>query len=457
MSNDTLPSELNLERLRQFIAASGCEYATIGFADFQGTIRGKYVSREKLLGALNSFAIPLITLALDPTDAILDSATIGRMGLGFPDLPVRLLPETARLVPWEKPGRNLLVLAEYCGSAEAFCPRAAYRRVFERARALGFLPDHGFELEFTLFDETSQSALAKDYRNLNLATHSRTYYSLVRQGTQAEFYNELMDACAKLRIQLESLHEEMGGGFMEAALRHTVGIDAADQAALFRTFAKTLAQRRGQLMTFMARWSEQADGQSGHVHMSLRKPDGSSAFYEQGGEPGRTMLHFIGGLQRLLPDFLLLCAPNINSFKRFVPGIFAPIAAYWGIENRTCAIRAIPGSPMASRIECRVPGADTNPYLAAAAILAAGIYGIEHEIDPTAPCIDNAYERPVPAELAFPGSFVEGIRRLSSSAVAREFFGDTFIDAYVETRASQQRQFNAMVTDQELRRFFELV
>ncbi|MFC7050001.1 glutamine synthetase family protein [Emcibacter nanhaiensis] len=454
-----LPKNPTDEQLCAFIKDSDLEYATVGFVDFQGAVRAKYVSRKKLESALEEMAFPLISLVLDPTDAILFAPNLADPDSGFSDRPARLVSQTACLLPWEREGRNLFILAEFTGEGELYCPRGLYRRVYDKSVSLGFQPCHSLEYEFTLFNETSQSAFDKGYRDLQVATPHKSYYSLVRQGTQSEFYNQLMDMAALTGISLESLHEEMGPGFMEAALQYGAGVDVADSAVLFRTFAKIIAQRNDMLMSFMARWSNDADGQSGHVHMSLADLEGQPLFHDDGDadKMSQTMKYFIGGLQAAMGDFLLMFAPNINSFKRLVPGIFAPISAEWGIENRTCAIRAIPGKPKSSRIECRTPGADSNPYLSLAGVLAAGLYGIENRIEPSQPTKGNAYEAEVPEALRLPGSFAEAIERFRGSSVARSYFGDMFVDAYADTRAEQLHQFAAMVTDRELERFFELV
>ncbi len=449
----------SMDDLKSFIAESDLEYATLGFVDLQGTVRGKYVSRSKLESALDGMQFPLISLALDPTDAILTAPGIADPESGYSDRPVRVLPESARFIPWERPGRNLFLLCEFIDEFAAYCPRNVYHRIAERAATLGYTAAHAVEFEFTLFNETAKTAYAKNYKNMELATPHKTYYSLVRQGVQAEFYNDLMDACKTLRIPLESLHEEMGDGFMEAAIQYGYGVSAVDNAALFRTFAKIIAQRRGQLATFMARWSNDADGQSGHIHISLKDKQGKPVFYDANAAHtiSDTMRYFIGGMQRLMGEFLLLCAPNINSFKRLVPGIFAPISAQWGIENRTCAIRAIPSSPKSTRIECRTPGADANPYLSTSAILAAGLYGIENKLEPSEPSSGNVYDSVVPEALQFPETFGAAIDRFYKSDIARAYFGDAFVNAYALSRKSQFDQFNAMVTDRELTRFFELV
>ena len=207
----------------------------------------------------------------------------------------------------------------------------------------------------------------------------------------------------------------------------------------------------------MARWTNQADGQSGHIHISLLDKDGEPVFYDKAGErnTSTTMRHFLGGMQKLMPELLLLLAPNINSFKRYVPGIFSPIAATWGWENRTCALRVIPGSPSSQRIECRTPGADANPYLSLACLLGAGLHGVEHAIEPSQPSFGNVYEQEIAKEHHFPGSYREGIDRFAESRVARELFGERFVEVFAASRDSQEREFRTFVTDAELVRFFE--
>jgi glutamine synthetase len=454
-----LPLKPTMAQLKQYIADSELEFATISFVDYQGTVRGKYVSRSKLESALENMTFPVVSLALDPTDAILFAPVIADASSGFPDRPVKLLPETARLIPWAPERRNLLIMSEFTGDFADYCPRNVFNRVVSHAETMGFRPCAATELEFTLFNETARSIVDKGHKNLQPATPHRTYYSLVRQEVQSEIYNRLMDMCLSMRIPVESLHEEMGDGFMEVAVKYGHDASVPDASALFRTFAKVVAQRNGQVASFMARWSNDADGQSGHVHASLQKLDGTPVFYDET-DPNKiseTMRYFIGGMQHLMGDFLLMFAPNINSYKRLVPGIFAPISAAWGIENRTCSIRAIPGSAKSSRIECRTPGADANPYLSLAAVLTAGLHGIEHKIEPTAPFEGNAYEVEIPEALRLPGSFSESIERFKGSAHARRYFGDGFVDAYADTRRAQHDQFAALVTDRELERFFELV
>ena len=185
---------------------------------------------------------------------------------------------------------------------------------------------------------------------------------------------------------------------------------------------------------------------------------GQPVFQDEAAEDGMsaTMRHFLAGMQALIPELLIMLGPNVNSFKRFVPDIFAPIAATWGYDNRTCALRVIRGAAKSQRIECRTPGADANPYLALACLVGAGLYGIKHKLEPQAPMAGNVYQQEVPQDQRFPESFRASIERFRASEAARELFGVRFVETYAATRDFQEREFRAKVTDQELRRFFEL-
>ena len=447
------------EDLRHIVEERDAKNVTIAMTDTNGLLRGKYISRDKLFSVLEGgWGMPPMILALDFDDVIMEAPVIADGSDGYADAFARALPETCREIPWESPQRNLLVLAEYTGEEEEICPRGVYRSIEKMTADMGFQPYHALEYEFTMFEETALSAHAKDYRGLQLATPLKSYEVIQRQAVWSEFYNELLDCFATMDVAVETAHEEMGPGFMEASLSPQTGVRAADNAILFKTYTKALAQRMGRLVTFMARWNNDFDGQSGHVHISLKDLDGKPVFRDDATEDSMsaTMRHFLGGMQALMPELLIMLGPNVNSFKRFVPDIFAPIAATWGYENRTCALRVIRGAAKSQRIECRTPGADANPYLALACLLGAGLYGVKHKLEPEAPMAGNVYEQEVPEGQRFPESFRAGIERFRASQPARELFGDRFVDTYAATRDFQEREFRAKVTDQELRRFFEL-
>jgi glutamine synthetase len=246
---------------------------------------------------------------------------------------------------------------------------------------------------------------------------------------------------------------------LEAAIQYTDALAAADRAVLFKTFSKVWAECQGKMLTFMAKWSNAYPGQSGHLHLSLRDRDGNPVFHRNGrpGDMSDIMRWFVGGQQALLPELLAMVASTVNSYSRLIPGFWAPTDATWGIENRTCALRVIPGKPASQRVEYRVAAADINPYLAIAAALGSGLWGIEHRIEPDEPITGNAYERKHPPGRAFPRTLSEAADRLVASQAARNLFGDVFVDHYAMTRQWEEREFRKAITDWELARYFEII
>jgi glutamine synthetase len=346
----------------------------------------------------------------------------------------------------------LLFLGEFEGAAEAICPRRLLRRVIDRASRLGFSAYVAAEFEFFVFDETPHSVREKGYRNLKNLTPGWFGYSVLRSSVESDFHRALLKLCADMDMPLEGLHTETGPGVLEAAT-------AADRAAIFKTFSKTLAQRQGKMLTFMAKWSNAYPGQSGHLHLSLRGKNGTPAFHEKGrpATMSDTMRWFVGGHQALMPELLAMVAPTVNSYSRLVPGFWAPTDATWGVENRTCALRVIPGSPASQRVEYRVAAADINPYLAIAAALGSGLWGVENRIEPDPPIDGNAYAVTHAPARALPRTLFEAADRLSASQAARDLFGDVFVDHYAISRRWEEREFRRAITDWELARYFEII
>ncbi len=428
-------------------------HVKVGVFDLDGILRGKYISREKFLSALeNGFGFCDVVLGWDSNDKLMDNLAFTGWHTGYPDAPARLLPETVRNLPYEDDG--VFFLAEFAGEAEKICPRGLLRRTIDRVRDAGFEPFSAFEYEFFCFDETPESCRDKHYQNLKPLTPGNFGYSVLRNSVQNEFHRELWSVCDEMQLGLEGLHTETGPGVLEAAITVDRSLDAADKAALFKTFAKVVAQRQGKMLTFMARWNPELPGQSGHIHLSLK-----DAFFDPDAPHGisQTMRHFVAGCQKLMPELLVLVASTVNSYTRLVPGYWAPTNATWGVENRTCALRAIPGSSKSQRLEYRVAASDANPYLALAAALASGLYGIQNELEPAVPIVGNAYEQSLPEELKLPETLWEAAQRFRKSAFARDFFGADFVEHFAATREWEEREFRKHVTDWELRRYFEII
>jgi glutamine synthetase len=265
--------------------------------------------------------------------------------------------------------------------------------------------------------------------------------------------------CEQMRMPLEGLHTETGPGVLEAAIAVDATLASADKAALFKTMLKVFAQRRNLMATFMAKWSKDWPGQSGHIHVSLRNKAGKSAFFDPKAphRMSKTMRHFVAGQQKLMPELLAMVAPTVNSYSRLIPGFWAPTSATWGVENRTCALRVIPGSDKSQRVEYRIAAADGNPYLALAVALASGLWGIEHAAELEEPIAGNAYELKPKKAAMLPPTLWDAAQRLKASKPARELFGDAFVDHFAATREWEEREFRKHITDWELARYFEII
>ena len=446
------------EDAKQIINERGIDYIKIGIFDADGIMRGKYMSKEKFFTSLDSgFAFCDVVLGWDSNDQLYDSATYTGWHTAYPDAPVRVIPESCRDIPFEE--NTLLFIGEFEDKAEEICPRGVLRRVLKKAEDMGLTASAACEFEFFMFDETPDTVREKNYKDMQNLTPGFFGYSVLRNSVHAELYHELLGMCQEMDFPIEGLHTETGPGVLEAAIAHDDALAAADKAALFKTFTKIMAQRHGLMATFMAKWSPDWPGQSGHIHISLKGKDGSAVFHDESKPHNMsdTMRHFIGGQQALMPELLSMIACTVNSYTRLIPGFWAPTEATWGIENRTCALRAIPGSPKSQRVEYRISAADINPYIALAASIGSGLYGIENKIEPNDPIEGNAYEGNYPDELKLPQTLIEAAGRLRKSKAATELFGEEFVTHYAQSREWEEREFRKAITDWEMQRYFEII
>ncbi|MDJ0831987.1 MAG: glutamine synthetase [Gammaproteobacteria bacterium] len=448
-----------IDDARRIVELRNLSHVKVGLFDNDGVMRGKYMSREKFFSSLEKgFAFCDVVLGWDVKDQLYDNVSYTGWHTGYPDAPVRILAESCREIPFE--GDMLLFIAEFAEHAQSVCPRATLRRVIERAEAMGFTPHAALEYEYFLFDETPDSIRDKQFKDLKPMTPGWFGYSMLRNSTHAELYHEILNMAEVMDFPLEGIHTETGPGVLETAITVDHAAAAADKAALFKTFIKVLAQRHGLMATFMAKWSNDYPGQSGHIHMSLRYRDNDrSAFYDANKEHQISDIqrHFLAGQQKLMPEFLAMVAPTINSYSRMVPGFWAPTDATWGVENRTTALRVISGGEKSQRIEYRLGSADANPYLTTAAALASGLYGIEQAWEPEPAITGNAYEQAQPEHLALPTSLWSAAQALKASAAARDCFGDTFVEHFAASREWEEREFRKHITDWELERYFEII
>ncbi|HLK39076.1 MAG TPA: glutamine synthetase family protein [Polyangiaceae bacterium] len=446
------------KQLRDAFEAQGIRRVKVGGYDVDGVLRGKYLSLDKFWGAL---AEPIgfcdVIFGWDAADVLYDNATLTGWHTGYPDVLARIDPSTFRVLPWEPDtAAFLLDFLQKDGAPHPACPRGLLRRTVERARSMGFAASMGAEFEFFVFKETPESLHEKGFRNLSPLSPGMFGYSWVREGQNADLCHAILDDMDRFGIPIEGLHTETGPGVYEVAIKYDDVLRAADKAALFKTGMKQTAARLGYSVTFMAKWNETLPGSSGHLHQSLWK-EGKNVFFDDTApnKLSETARFYLAGQVGLMPDMTALVSPTINSYKRYVPGVWAPLNASWGVENRTCAIRAIPGNAKSTRLEYRQTAADINPYVAMASTLAAGLWGVEQRTEPPPPVGADASARRDLAPL--PRTLREATARLAESTTVRALLGDAFVDHFVRTRDWECRQYERAVTGWELVRYFETV
>jgi glutamine synthetase len=333
------------------------------------------------------------------------------------------------------------------------------KRVLARAAKMGFSPMCGMEFEWFNFLETPQSWAAKRGVDPEPITPGMFGYSLLRMNRNREFMNALMDEMLAFGVPIEGLHTETGPGVYEVAIAFGEALEQADRSILFKTGAKEIGARFGIMPSFMAKWNAKYPGCSGHIHQSLKEgKDGkTNLFYDAKSERGMSPLFesYVAGQVACLMEFAPMFWPTINSYKRLVDGFWAPVKPTWGIDNRTASFRVLAGSPKATRLETRCPGADVNPYLAMAAVIAAGLHGVEKGMKLGAP-ITGTNEGSDDVARA-PRTLIETTRIFKQSDIARDWLGDAFVDHFAATRDWEWRQWLDGVTDWELKRYFEII
>ncbi|MCF6195349.1 MAG: glutamine synthetase family protein [Emcibacter sp.] len=430
----------------------------IAVNDIDGILRGKYISRDKFLSLLEGkLGFCDVILGWDSNDILCDNCAYTGWHTAYPDAEIKLIYDSCREAPFED--NVLFFLAEFVGPAAAICPRRTLGRVLDKAKTMGYDVTSAYEFEFFVFDETPDTVREKNYRNLKNLTPGNFGYSVLRSSVHNELYHDMINMCREMDMEIEGLHTETGPGVLEAAIRYGAAMQSADKATLFKTFIKVLAQRWDLMATFMAKWSVDYPGQSGHIHISLQDEKGGGVFYDDTKPDNISdqMRWFIGGQQKLMPELLSMVACTVNSYARLVPGQWAPTDATWGVENRTCALRTIGGGEKSTRVEYRISASDINPYIAGAAAIGSGLWGIENKIEPTAPISGNAYDHAMPAEFTLPATLGAAADRLRTSEAAKELFGDAFVEHYASTRDWEELEARKAVTDWQLQRYFEII
>jgi len=428
-------------------STQGGEFILLGIPDVNGSIRGKALRPAAFEAALRYGTVMTdLLLALDPTDTPISDYTKFGIRSGAGDLVVRPDPSTLHALTWRPGWKVCLATPSWPDGSECeLASREVLRRVLAGLSELGYEAVAAVEYELRLWDADSKPL------------SSGLSYSLGELGGFDGFLRALVPALEALGVELSAVHTEAGPGLLELNLGARPALRAADDAALTKLAVKDIAATMGLRASFLAKSVPGEEGSSGHVHLSCWS-DGANAFRALEGKALPAVLRSaIAGVLEHLPAASLLLNPTINSYKRLVPGWFAPVNASWGVENRSCAVRAIvrKDHPELCRLECRRPGADANPYLAIAAVAASAMDGIKRKLTPPAPIEGDAYSRGELLEL--PGTLESALRAFDSDKVLRQALDERFSDYFATSRAWEVKAFRETVTDWERDRYMRTV
>jgi glutamine synthetase len=454
--NSATPQHVQiLEQIKQ----SDLQQVKIAVTDIDGVLRGKYLSKGSFLSAAsNGLGFCDIVFGWDISDAQNPDTTFTGSHSGFPDVKACVDLDTFRQDPWDN--GTPLFLADFVneqGEPLALCPRQLLKRIIQRAAEMGLCIISAIEYEWFNFNETPQSLQRKNYCFPEPLTPGMFGYSLQRTAGNQSYVTALLEQMRAFGVPLDGLHTETGPGVYEAAIECADPLQAADRAVLFKMGVKSIGRSFGIMPSFIAKWNPELPGCSGHVHQSLWDRTREKNLLASGsGAVNDLSRSYIAGQLQCLPELAPFYAPTVNSYKRLVDGFWAPTNATWGMDNRTVAVRYISSSPTSTRCEMRVPGSDANPYLAMAAALASGLYGVKQGLKLSATPVSGSASSAIDA-VRLPRNLQEATARLAESKVARELFGETFVDHFVKTRQWEWEQFQNAVTNWELQRYFEII
>lgn len=447
---------MDTHQLTEYIQQQSINKIKFAFTDIDGVLRGKIIHKEKFLkGLKEGYGFCDVVFGWDSSDLAYEDALLTGWHTGFPDRQCHIDLSTQRQIPWQE--NILFFLADF--NDHSFCPRSLLKNIIAQATSMGYYAAFAQEFEWFNFKETPASLAEKEFTKLQPLTPGMFGYSILRTSQQSDFYYALYNGLMNIDVPLEGLHTETGPGVYEAAILHDEVLHAADKAVLFKNAVKEIASIHGIMASFMAKWSEKLPGCSGHLHQSLwDKTKTSNLFYDaaDANKMSELFKHYLAGQLYCLPHVVPMYAPTINSYKRLVEGAWAPTNINWGLDNRTTALRVLNTTEHYTRLETRIPGADSNPYLAMAAALASGLYGIKNKLPLTiSPTTGNGYLDDKNGKL--PADLFDATMQMSHSDVAKELFGAEFVAHFTQTRLWEWKQFSKHVTDWELKRYFEII
>jgi glutamine synthetase len=445
---------LTIDALRQAVVDGSIDTVVLAITDMQGRLQGKRLDAKYFLDTTLEHGTEGCNylLAVDIDMNTVDGYAISSWDRGYGDLAMIPDVDTLRAVPWQ-PGTALLLadVQWLDGTDVAESPRQILKRQLARLAERGWSAYVGTELEFIVFEDSYEDAWDKRYSSLTPPNRYNIDYSILGTSRVEPLLRAIRLGMRDAGMQVESAKGECNPGQHEIAFLYDQALTTCDNHVLYKTGAKEIAAQQGSSLTFMAKYNER-EGNSCHIHLSLRTADGTPVFAgdREGGvstEFERCLAGQLAGLRELSYFF----APNINSYKRYQPATFAPTAVAWGHDNRTCALRVV-GHGASLRYENRLPGGDVNPYLAVAAMIAAALYGVERELEPPPPFAGNAYNAGFER---VPTTLHQAAHLLDGSVLAREAFGDAVVDHYVNAARVEIAAFDAAVTDWERVRGFE--
>jgi len=446
--------QLGVQELRDLVGTGEVDTVLVAITDMQGRLQGKRCGARYFVEEVLSHGTEGCNylLAVDVDMNTVDGYAMSSWASGYGDLVMAPDLDTLRLVPWLEGTAMVLCDVQWLdGTPVVASPRQVLRKQLERLAARGMAAYVGTELEFIVFDDTFEAAWDKRYQNLTPGNQYNVDYSLLGTSRVEPLLRAIRNGMTGAGLYVESAKGECNLGQHEIAFRYDEALKTCDNHSIYKTGAKEIAAQQGKSLTFMAKYDER-EGNSCHIHLSFRSTDGDAVLAgdrEHGFS--EVMERFIAGQLACLSEFTYLLAPNINSYKRFVAGSFAPTAVAWGLDNRTCALRVV-GHGESLRVENRLPGGDVNPYLAVAAIIAAGLHGIENELELEPLFEGNAYESD---KEHVPSTLREAAALFAGSRIARDAFGDEMVDHYTNAARVELDAYDAAVTDWERIRGFE--
>jgi glutamine synthetase len=445
---------LSVEELRVLVDSGDVDTVVLAITDMQGRLQGKRFHGRFFVDEVLPHGTEACNylLAVDVDMNTVAGYEISSWERGYGDFAIRPDVGTLRLLPWQPGTAFLLGDVEWLdGSPVPPSPRQVLRRQLDRLAERGWTAMAGTELEFMVFRDTYERAWSTGYRGMTPANQYNVDYSVLGTSRVEPLLRAIRNGMAGAGLVVESAKGECNLGQHEIAFRYADALTTADGHVLYKNGAKEIAAQAGMSLTFMAKYDER-EGNSCHLHVSLRDGEGRPVFAGEGQHGFSPVFEqFLAGQLAGLRELTLLFAPNVNSYKRFAEGSFAPTAVAWGLDNRTCALRVIGHGP-SLRVETRTPGGDVTPYLALAAAIAAGLHGIENELPLDAPLAGNAYSSGAPR---VPGTLREAAELFEGSALARAAFGDDVVEHYTRMARVELAAFDAAVTDWERYRGFE--